>query len=119
MERARRHADAARHARQPLAQHVGRLVRERDREDRPRGRAADDLPGDAAREHPRLAGPRARDDEERPLGRGDRLPLPDVQPLQHVVRAEGAVAVARGVGGSGGGGLIAGVKRSLHRREEL
>ena len=76
-DRARRLAE---HALEPLAHLSGRLVRERDREDLVRLHAARaDEMSDAIREDARLAGACAGDDEERPFGRENGLPLGFVQ----------------------------------------
>ena len=76
-DRARRLAE---HALEPLAHLSGRLVRERDREDlvRLHPTRADEM-SDAIREDARLPRARAGDDEERPLGRENGLPLGFVQ----------------------------------------
>ena len=63
-----------------LAHLGGGLVRERDREDPPRGHAAHaDEVGDPVRQHAGLAGARAREDEQRSLGRRDRTRLLGVE----------------------------------------
>ena len=58
----------------------GRLVRERDREDLPRPRSTrGQQVGDAVREDARLAGTRARQDQQRPVCGKYRVPLHRVQ----------------------------------------
>ena len=72
--------DAAEHVLEALAHLARGLVRERDREDLLRlDPVRVDQVRDAVREHARLAGARARDDEQRPLGREHGLPLGRVQ----------------------------------------
>src|SRR5262249_13692954 len=76
-DRPRSAAEEALEARAHLA---GGLVREGDREDLVRLRAASgDQVRHPMREHARLAGARAGDDEERPLGLEDGLPLRGIQ----------------------------------------
>ena len=60
------------HRRQPLAHFVRRLVRESDRQDVLRRHALRDEKRHARRDHARLARARAREDEQRPLGRAHR-----------------------------------------------
>ena len=72
--------DAAEHVLEPLAHLARRLVREGDREDLLRlDPVRVDQVRDPVREDARLAGAGAGDDEERPLGREDGLPLGGVQ----------------------------------------
>ncbi len=67
---------------------VGRLVREREREDLRRLRAPGrDQPGDPARDDLRLAGAGAGHDEQRAIGMGDRPALLRVQAGQERVEA--------------------------------
>ena len=71
----------------PLPHLVGGLVGERDREDLPRPHALDaHQVGDAVREHPRLARSGAGQDEQRPLGGGDRACLLRVEPADDTLR---------------------------------
>ena len=77
-----------------------RLVCEREREDLLRARSArGDEVRDATREDGRLAGPGARDDEERALVVGDRLDLREIQAVEDLV---GGGIQRRGAGGSAG-----------------
>ena len=74
--------------------HLGsRLLREGQREDLRRpGAARRDQPGDPARDHLGLAGPRAGDDEERPVPVGDRAELLRVEPAEQRVEAGRRIA---------------------------
>ncbi len=75
----------------------GRLVRERDREDRAgMDVALRDQMRDTARQHPRLARPRAGDDEDRRACVQYRLALRRVQPLQQVDAPTGLLRALRG-----------------------
>ena len=72
------------------------LVRERQREDLRRScPPRRDQPGDPAGDDLGLAGPRARDDEERALAVGDRAPLLRVEPIE-----ERRDAARNGLGGA-------------------
>ena len=86
VERAHPHA-ASRNAQQLLdapAHFVRGLVRERHREDGVRrGALRLDDPGDAVREHARLAGARAGEHQHRAHGRGDRRALRVVQRVEN------------------------------------
>jgi hypothetical protein len=62
---------------------AGRLVREREREDRARRDAALEQPRDAVSDHPRLAGARAREHHERPGEVLHGSPLFGVQRVRH------------------------------------
>ena len=73
-------AIAAEQVLEPLAHLARGLVRERDREDLVRLHPAGvDQVRDPVGEHARLAGARAGDDEQRPLGCEDRLSLAGIQ----------------------------------------
>ncbi len=66
------------------------LVREREGQDLRRTRAlGGDEPGDPARDDRRLAGTRARDDQQRSVAVHDRPALLGVEPLEQLVRAGG------------------------------
>ena len=74
----------------PLAQLPGRAVRKGDSEDLPRTDALDaDQVGDAVGENARLAAAGARQDEERPLGRGHGLCLLRIQAGKDPGRQDG------------------------------
>ena len=67
----------------PLAHLLRGLVRERDREDLPgAGEPGVHKPGDPVGEHARLAGARAREDEQRPVAVRHRLALGRVETLE-------------------------------------
>ena len=92
----RHHPHAARRADELLdaLAHLGRgAVRERDREDlvRPRAALAEQV-ADARGEHARLARAGARDHERGPVGQGHRLPLGGVQPCEQLVGRVGSRA---------------------------
>ena len=86
MERARRHLVAHAEGGQPLGQLAGCLAREGEGEDVTRiGAAVRHSPGDAAREHARLAGAGAREDAQRRRLAGDGLALAGIEPVEQVL----------------------------------
>ena len=73
---------------------LGGLVGERDRQDLARLRlVGEDQVRDPVREHPRLAAAGAREDQQRPLAVGDRLPLGLVEALEQLLEVLGVGAL--------------------------